>query len=237
MIIGTGMESGAQEGLDILEQIAIELAAGIRPEAVGADMALGRDAAERLARLPDLEARDDRDLLGGQREARPREHLGDAGGRHAAAEVRDEVGQDRVVDGERLKAGHGDPDAVALAHDLVARARVAHPARPVRELVVEHARGGDRRARERLVLLDGGAHIVARHPERQRVAGRDRRPARRPRSSRARPAARRRSCAPAASAAARASCSGACSRAATTASQAGSEAAIRGRSEVSIGIP
>jgi hypothetical protein len=27
MIIGTGMESGAQEGLDILEQIAIELAA------------------------------------------------------------------------------------------------------------------------------------------------------------------------------------------------------------------
>jgi hypothetical protein len=27
MIIGTGMESGAQEGLDILEQLAIELAA------------------------------------------------------------------------------------------------------------------------------------------------------------------------------------------------------------------
>ena len=27
IIIGTGMESGAQEGLDILEEIAIELAA------------------------------------------------------------------------------------------------------------------------------------------------------------------------------------------------------------------
>ena len=27
MIIGTGMETGAQEGLDILEQIAIELTA------------------------------------------------------------------------------------------------------------------------------------------------------------------------------------------------------------------
>ena len=65
-----------------------------------------------------------------------------------------EVGGDDVVGRERLEPGHGDPHLVHPPAELVRRARVPAPARPVRELVVEHARGGERLPRQAHVLLE-----------------------------------------------------------------------------------
>src|SRR5690606_12392351 len=96
--------------------------------------------------------------LRGQRDALPGEDLSGRGGRLAAVEAGDEVGEDRVVDREGLKARDRDADAVLQPGDLVARTGVAAPARPVRELVVEDSGRRARLARLARVALDLALH-------------------------------------------------------------------------------
>ena len=186
-------------------------------------MALGRDAAERLARLPDLD-----------RPHSTATSLEASGSPAHAQRLLDTRGRDRGARGPgagsraaprrpgRAGSRARDPQAVADADDLVARARVAPPARPVRELVSPaparrasaRAPGPcpprSRRARRRRAIQAG-----------QRLAGRGRRRSAAPRSSQARRAARPRSCGRRSERSSARVCSGACSRAATTAAHAG----------------
>jgi transposase len=75
------------------------------PEPVEPHVLLAGHSAERLARVLHRDVAHDGDLLGGQRRARPAQHLLDAVRRVAAVAAGDEVGGDDVVDRERLEPG------------------------------------------------------------------------------------------------------------------------------------
>ena len=109
------------------------------PEAVGADRSRARRSA-RAARAPprrSMPSSTATSWVATGTADQSSTSSADAGGRRRS-QAGHEVGEDRVVDRERLKAGNRDRDVVGEPRDLVARAGIAASSGPVGELVVEH---------------------------------------------------------------------------------------------------